>query len=232
MASSIEKKIQTYAAFNCEACREVFSTNKKITDNFFAGKLGPPCETTYQICYIANNFLKILAKNVRYTYDELFNDICNQINIESAYANTNFDRHETHREYFIKVIIEEYVRKEANSIARAVTRKEKGSLIRNLLVKQIHRSGQWWAIHLFDRILLFFCTYNRSYIFFSFYCILNELDNSINMKIICSLKILKSEVVRLNYVESAEDISSFIMIKICMCIRLNDYFCSYCWSNV
>lgn len=85
--------------------------------------------------------MKVLAKDACYTYAKLFSDIWNQIDIRTAYPKTNFKGHEAHKEFFIKVIIEEFVRKQANCIAREVTRKEKGLLLRNVLKKQIHRCG-------------------------------------------------------------------------------------------
>lgn len=144
MAGLIEKKILTQAAFNCPLCRQVFSVNDKIAETLLTGTLDSvqvPCQTTFDICYISNTYLKILARDAGYTYEKLFSDIWRQMDIKNAYAKTNFEGHEEHKEFFIKIIIEEFVRKQANCIAKEVTRKEKGLLMRHFLNKQIHRSG-------------------------------------------------------------------------------------------
>lgn len=145
VAGQIEQKIMTQAAFNCHGCRDVFSVNDKICELLFTGKFDSiriPCESTYKICYISNNYLKILARDGGYTYELLFSDIWQQINVENVFAKKNFEGHEEHKEFFIKIIIEEFIRKQANCIAQEVTRKEKGLLLRNVYAKHIHRSGQ------------------------------------------------------------------------------------------
>lgn len=85
--------------------------------------------------------MKVFARNAGYTYERLFSDIWRQIDIKNAYAKTSFEGHEEHKEFFIKIIIEEFVRLQANCIAKEVTRKEKGLLMRHYLNKQVHRSG-------------------------------------------------------------------------------------------
>lgn len=144
MAGSIEKRILTQAAFNCADCRNLFSLNDKVAECLFTGDLDTiqiPCETTFKICYIANSYLKIMARDACYTYEKLFRDIWSQVDVDNAYVKMNFEGHENHKEFFIKTIIEEFVRKQANCIAREVTRKEKGVPIRHYLTKQIHRQG-------------------------------------------------------------------------------------------
>lgn len=144
VAGLIERKILTQASFNCVDCREVFYVNEKIDGSLFKGKTGPihiPCKTTYTICYISNIYLKILAKDACYTHKKLISDIWHQIDFGTAYAKTNFEGHESHKEYFIQIIIEEFVRKQANYIAKKITLNMQGRRLRQVYKKHVHRCG-------------------------------------------------------------------------------------------
>lgn len=65
-----------------------------------------------------------------------------EIDYKNAYSKTNFAGHEHHKYFFIKTIVEEYVRIQANYIAKKVTLKEHRIMLRNKLRKMIHFHNQ------------------------------------------------------------------------------------------
>lgn len=144
VAASIENKITTEAHFSCNDCLGVFSENEKV-NAVLATKIGRsqlPCVTTYNICKISNKYLKILAADASYTYEKLICDISHEVDSGNAFPDTNFSGHEEHKEYFIQMIIEEFVRRQANYIAKKITLKEQGVMLRHKLKKIVHFKNQ------------------------------------------------------------------------------------------
>lgn len=141
IAASIEHKIETVARFECGDCLTIFSDNDKISETYATKMTKIPCQSSFDICYIANKYVKNLASNVNYTYENLKTDFMREFNRSSAYQKTNFEGHEEHKDDFIDFICQEYVQTEAAYIAKKITLNEQKLQIRKTYRKAIHIAG-------------------------------------------------------------------------------------------
>lgn len=144
IALSIEKKIETQCRFNCEKCLAIFSENAvmRITLSSDSNTYSTPCQTTFDVCSLAHKYVYNLTKDASYKYDDLLQDIFGEFDLRDAYSGTSFENHEDHKYYCVKYIAEEYIRMQANYIARAVTLKENKILIGNKFRKLANAINQ------------------------------------------------------------------------------------------
>lgn len=139
VAGSIEHKIESVGRFNCESCRKVFTCNEKIvvpTVNL-AAKQNVPCKSTFEICTIAKSHLTATMHDLNFDYNSLLNDILRDINYNDMYSKTDFEGHVAHKFHFIFVIVEEFLRVEANYFAKESTLNEHAKMLRNKLKKLV-----------------------------------------------------------------------------------------------
>lgn len=142
LAGLIETKIVEKARFSCAGCLKIFAENDKIPHSSQLKLNNVPCQSTFDICSIAFKHVQKLAVDSSYTYEELLNDISSEFDINTAFARTSFERHEDHKEYFVTFIAEEYIRAQANYIARKVTLQEQEILLGNRAKKIRQSNGQ------------------------------------------------------------------------------------------
>lgn len=142
LAGLIETKIVEKARFSCAGCLKIFAENDKIAHSSQSQLNNVPCQSTFDICSIAFKHVQKLAVDSSYTYEELLNDISSEFDINTAFARTSFERHEDHKEYFVTFIAEEYIRAQANYIAKKVTLQEQEILLGNRAKKIRQSNGQ------------------------------------------------------------------------------------------
>lgn len=141
IASIIEDKIRKSASFDCGDCYDLLSDNDKIDETFQSECKTPPCQSTFEICYTTHKYVQNLASDAGYTYKNAKEDILIEFDENTAYPKTNFSGHETHKEFFINFIIEEYIQIQATYIAKRVTLNEQKIMWRHRTRKFCHFSG-------------------------------------------------------------------------------------------
>lgn len=141
IAGIIEKKIENVGRFQCRDCLHIFSENEKTSVMVNFQKTRTPCHSTYQICTIANKHLKYSANKLNFKYSKLLNQILRDVNYINMYPNTNFENHPDHQYYFIKFIVEEFLRIQATYMAKTTTLEHQKEMLRNKLKKAITFAG-------------------------------------------------------------------------------------------
>lgn len=149
VAGFIESLIEKNHKFNCSDCAFVFELNGKIDPKIFVkhSKNVLPCKSTFDICHIANglvsNYFNINHES-RFEYDKLFTTIKNRIVYKNYFSLSDFTHTggETHREFIIDFIIEEFIRIRCVSRARSITLEGQDDFIRSVKRNDIHFAGQ------------------------------------------------------------------------------------------
>lgn len=146
LAGSIEKKIMSSTRTNCVECQivmqNIFKENFKFNDLHVKTKNSPtPCESTVEICRIANEYLRVHACKIDFQYNRLLNDIIDNIEIE-LYEETDFSHDLQHKSDLIRFVIEEFIRYRATYIAQKITLHEKQKLLRRKNRKLVHFAGE------------------------------------------------------------------------------------------
>lgn len=140
IAAEIEREIECEGRFNCELCKSVFKENEKVQCCVFR----KPCQSTAYICRIAHKYTQLLQKDVTMGYELLLNMIFEEIDVTCIYRASNFQQHpeQNHEYYFVKTIVEDYVRKRATYLAREITLALQKSMCRQKCRKIPHFMGQ------------------------------------------------------------------------------------------
>lgn len=145
IAGSIEHKIVSSAYFKCKSCESVLVENAEISYEFSSmEKVRVPRKSTVYICKVANKFFEIFKKNIHFTYNLLICKILQEINIniDTIYEKTTFECNPEHKQSYIQYIVEEFVRRKANSEAKAKTLEQQDLMYRRKVKKLIHFKGQ------------------------------------------------------------------------------------------
>lgn len=142
LAGIIEGKVAEKGRFSCAKCRNIFSENDKISQSLRSGLKTIPCQTTFEICCSARKHIDKLTTDSFYTYKDLLDDSLKQLDYNTAFSKTNFDGHNNHKQHFVLFIVEEYVRAQANYIAKKVTLQEQQILLGNRAKKIRQLKGQ------------------------------------------------------------------------------------------
>lgn len=141
IASRIEHTIRTKGIFHCRLCLNIFNENGKI-ENTHGDHSKIPCISTVYICQVAYKYLNIFKAHLKFEYDLLVEKILDEIDYNNTYSNSDFSQHEIHKNYFVDCMVGEFLRVQLTEIAKAITLKERGLLMRHKLKKIIHFSGQ------------------------------------------------------------------------------------------
>lgn len=140
IASTIEKSIISSANFQCGDCYDLFFVNDKYSGISVSNTDSTPRQTTFDICEIAHKYVEYLAQDVSYTYAMAKADILREFDASTAFTNTNFEEHESHKDFLIEFIVTSYIRIQATYIAKRITLKEK-QIMGNKLRKLTHFAG-------------------------------------------------------------------------------------------
>lgn len=146
LAGSIEKKITCPMRTNCVECQiiiqNIFKENLKFSDLHVHTKNSSiPCQSTVDICTVANEYLRAHAFKIDFKYNRLLNDIEENIGIE-LYEETDFSHDFQHKSDLIRFVIEEFIRYRATYIAQKITLNEKAKLLRRKNRKLVHFFGE------------------------------------------------------------------------------------------
>lgn len=141
VAGIIEKKIENVGRFECEYCLHIFSDNDKIPTTLNFKKTKTPCQSTYQVCTIANRHLKYSANKLNFNYNRVLNHILREVNCINLFPKTCFENHPDHKHYFIKYIVEEFLRIQAIYMAQTATLEQQKVMLRNKMKKAVTFAG-------------------------------------------------------------------------------------------
>lgn len=142
VAKLIEQRITTTKQFDCLQCKEIFVQNTRKAENLFVGNRldGKPCYSTFQICKQTDRFLKpeLLKGNIN--FNVIYHEIIESLNFESLYEQTDFSDHSDHKIYFIRYIVDEYVRIKGTNFAKNATLHEHQKTLQEK-VRKMRRSN-------------------------------------------------------------------------------------------
>lgn len=141
IAGSIEQKIMEAGRFEC-SCKCVLLCNEKVTaDLTVSVEKHVPCISTVHICKITNIYFNICRNQINFDYSALVQKVMDSIEFESVFTKF-FECDQSHKMGFVQYIVEEFIRLQANYIARNITLVEQKILCRKLLQKKVHFLGQ------------------------------------------------------------------------------------------
>lgn len=144
-AYKIEMKLQKLE-YVCEECVNIFNDNDKIVASPISKM--EICQSTFDICKICDDVLEAnKPQNIgpSINYKLVYLAIIEKIDVNKAsfYPKSVFasNDHENHKEYFIRLIIDEYVNAKCVELAKEKSQELKASLLRHKLRKTIQFLG-------------------------------------------------------------------------------------------
>lgn len=158
MANIVESNIFLVLKHNhkaeCSDCMQVFQENAKINDSFIHKKLETnpnnqlhqPCTSTVTIIKVINYISKLLSQGRSFHY--ISQTVLTHIPIDELFDRSNFEGHTymqgqlSHKEEFIRKIIENYLKIKAEKIGIRISEEERGEYIRHKNKKNTHNAGQ------------------------------------------------------------------------------------------
>lgn len=145
-AKSIENKLQLTYEFECEPCRYIFDGNPKMVDCFStAENLEPPCASTFEICEIADKFLKLHKPSDanKYSFDLLYLLIFREMKYENLYKDyEHLDKNIDHKYHLVRCIVDEFVQTKLSQMSKQRTLSEYKHIVRSRYKKATHFAGQ------------------------------------------------------------------------------------------
>lgn len=160
IAGSIEERIRKSGRFECGDCFTMFDDNPILDGEFTSMLRAVPCQSTFDICEIAHKFVENIPLDFNYTFKQAMDDILRVVEAKDIYPNTNFQGHETHKQFFIEFIATNYIDIQATYIAKRVTLKEQTLALRNRYRKMLHLACDNFAtkskIKMRCRVFLYF----------------------------------------------------------------------------
>lgn len=140
-AGSIESQILNYAYFACAECSAVLKENDSSGLDFFKSKKTTvPCKSTVDICIVANRFVKMFENDTNFNYQFMINKILQNIDFDTIYPKS-VEHEAGHMYYFVRFIIEEYVRIKLTYIAKTKTLSNQKKFLRNKWKNEVKRHG-------------------------------------------------------------------------------------------
>lgn len=140
IAGSIEEKVRKAGRFECE-CISVLLRNEKVSGLTISDNLIPPCVSSLHVCKIANIYFELCRNHITFDYNAMIEKIIISIDFDQMFTQF-FVCDSSHKEGFLKYIVEEYIRAKANYVAKNVTLVEQKILCRKVLQKRVHFRGQ------------------------------------------------------------------------------------------
>lgn len=138
IAGMIEWRISNSSHFDCQLCKSVLSNDRKIRQAFLGNNNSTrPCQSTFDVCTIADHFLKIEVLKGQFNLVTIQQAIISSLDFENLYTDADFLKHSDHKLYLIKHILSEYVRIKGVHLAKTYAFKENQKLMRQKLSKLI-----------------------------------------------------------------------------------------------
>lgn len=144
MASRIEETILS-KQFECENCLNVLDENEKIHELNASHSFKQLCRSTYNICKITDQFLKlhdIRKSNKNYDFKVIYCLIFRSIDFNLLYKRSSFDCDINHKYQFVKCIVKEYVDKKLAYISKQITLDQYDKIVRQQFNKLVLSAGQ------------------------------------------------------------------------------------------
>lgn len=144
IANSIEQKCLNCSQIYCQVCVQVLKNNQKVNDRLCINtKLGKPCLSTYHICKLTDVALKTLINtgpNFKY---KIYSYVTTNLDWEKIYPEFYESAHDfEHKRFLIKFVIDDYVNRKCNFIAKQKTLDSQKRFLRNKLRKLCHSLNQ------------------------------------------------------------------------------------------
>lgn len=160
-ASKVEEKIKHAIRTQknkCNQCLQTFHQNEMISNSFIARKASTneqiqPCKDTVKIIKVINKIHSSLSDQ-EYDVETVRVTVLQYLDYEDLFNGTDFEDHNnvemettrnsqiSHKEDFIRSIVEGYTNIKAHNIFRKISDEERGVYIRHHNRKQTHFAGQ------------------------------------------------------------------------------------------
>lgn len=143
-ANIIEQKLITSKYVYCQDYIEVLKINKKVDEKACIGTHNEkPCSSTYQLCKLADNALKLYINTGPQFSQKVYLDVMSNIAWKNVFPLFNAPEHDPdHKRFLIKFIIDEYVNKKCCYVAKQKTLDLQKKYLRNKLRKICHNMHQ------------------------------------------------------------------------------------------
>lgn len=160
LASAIELDIVKHSKRchkkTCQECFVAFLEDEVISDDFIdkLQKIGMyvlPSQGTFDIVKVSNRIIELIGNSAGDTesYEIILKTIHMNLDMDSLFKNTKFQDHNwsephqmSHKEAFIRKIIESYMKLQSHHVSEIYENETKKDYIRHKLRKQIHLAGQ------------------------------------------------------------------------------------------
>lgn len=136
IASTIEIRIETSEKYSCHLCKCVFGENERVHQAFNSSShTKSACQSTFDICSIADHFLKLEILKGQYSLQLIIHSIISSLDMTKLYSETNFLEHEHPKIDLIREVLTQYIRYKANLLAKTVSINEFNDNLR----RRLHR---------------------------------------------------------------------------------------------
>lgn len=144
IANSIEQKLLNCPQIYCYVCVEVLKKNQKVDDKVCINtKQGIPCLSTYQICKLTDVAVNSMINTGPDFKHKIYSYVLTNLDFESIYPKFYPSQHDfEHKRFLIKFVIDDYVNRKCNYIAKQKTMESQKRYIRNKLRKLCHYYNQ------------------------------------------------------------------------------------------
>lgn len=156
----IINKMKARSVSGCKDCLNIFGEDIKIRDSFMSKKIRSssshtvqPCVSTVNIIVASSTFMKILKSQI--DFNDLIAAILPCLDIDQLYDSSSFQNHQshnimsntaiqlTHKEEFVRSIVNEFMHIKSRKICdRITTQEHKGVNIRKRNTKNTIFAGQ------------------------------------------------------------------------------------------
>lgn len=145
ISAHIEQKIRERGQ-NCDdaftiRCLNILNENNRLSTPIPNDQPPPSISTTY-VCKVAKKYFDIFAKKMEFDYGSLLDTILNKMDYDVVYPDSDFSENLDLKEIFVQFIAEEFIRFQANHLAKTITLEMQSNAIRQKLTKTIHFYGQ------------------------------------------------------------------------------------------
>lgn len=132
------------SAIYCDVCLNVLKKNQKVDDKLCINtNQGKPCLSTYQICKLTDVALNTLINTGPNFKLKIYSYVITNLQWEKIYP--VFDQHQhdfEHKQFLIKFVIDDYINRKCNYIAKQKTLESQKRYLRNKLRKLCHSYNQ------------------------------------------------------------------------------------------
>lgn len=137
IASKIEIRIER-AQNICDLCQAVFRENEKVHRSFTSSNSRLACQSTFEICRVADHILKLEVLKGQFSTDQIHFTIFSSLNIENLYLQSFENHHDIdHKNNLIQNIICDFIRIKGKHIAKTITFTEQEKCMRQRLSRLI-----------------------------------------------------------------------------------------------